>query len=1256
MRRSTTIIIVLCYRMLQIVYSFRPPRSRIIQVRRLISHFSVPLTKHSFYSSSPTQPSPSSSSRHGSNITPLDLSTIRASGIAKSIISRCSHLWEKKTAEPFDQYNLKDLLFKIFDISPETARRFIRVSELKPEDVLEILLGFQFDCGKPTIEARKVGYLWKIFKWAGSQHGDFKHLPQSCEVMATMLIRVGLLREVEYLLSTMEVRGFSLDSHEIFDNLIRGYVSAAELDRAISIYDRMRVLGLVPSRLCYCVLLDSLVRMNATQLALRVYMDMLERDFELTNAEMATFESVIKLLCRNGRIQEARTVTKKVLHLGLEPSGVVLNEIANGYCRKNDFEDLLSFYTEMSGTPDGLAGNRFVFYLCSNFGTERADKFMRELEHLGFCPDAATYGILIGWSCCEGRMKNAFIYLSEILSRCLIPDISSYNALISGLFKKGMWKHAQDILHEMVDKGISPNLSTFRVLLAGYCKTRQFDEAKGVVQQMVNCGLIQSSSMEDPLSNAFLILGFNPLAVRVKRDNDVGFFKKEFYDDLGNGLYLETDLDEYEKTLASVLEDSMVLDFNSLVVKECGDGNLKTALAMVDVMILWGQELSLLAFSVLVKRLCESHRYMMKIISLVEKMPESIDQLDQETLNLVVQAHSRKGFLYKGRIILDRMFQRHLIIKSETYTALIMGFCKEADWKGLLDCWDLARKDSWVPELKGCRLLVGSLCQLEMLKEAVELFETMLVSYPHLRSDICDVFLEKLCVTGNTSIAHVLVEELLRQGCMLDVTVYSHLMRGFCEENRLSEAFMIYNVVLSKQQAPCLDFEKSIEMKETCLRVRSSISISVHAALISGFCKAGKVGEAVNLFHDMLEGLATNGKTLNALVQGHCRENNLREVGELLGAMMRKNLSVSVSSYRKLVQLMCIEGKFLQALTLKELMLREGNYPCIIIYNILIFHLLTAGNDSLVCTLLNELQGKGLLPNEVTYNFLIYGFSKCKDMSSSMQYMTTMISKGFKPSSRSLKIVICHLLDAGDIEGALELSRSMELRGCFHGSVVQNAIIECLLSCGKLKEAENFLDCVTEMGLIPSNINYDNLIKRFCCCGRLAKAIDLLNIMLKKGSIPSPISYDYLIQGFCSNKKLDQAADFHAEVLERNLKPSIHTWNMLVDKFCEEGLTSEAEKLLATMVQIGETPTRGMYHSAINRYRLENNSRKAAELLQAMQQNGYEPDFETHWSLISTLFNSKDKDNSNSAQGFLSKLLAGSGFGWRKDINKVRKG
>ncbi|XP_061346932.1 pentatricopeptide repeat-containing protein At5g15280, mitochondrial [Gastrolobium bilobum] len=1241
--------------------------------KHILSSFSlIPTTHHHFSttitSSSPTHPSSPTSPLTFTNQnhnTQVDLSHVDFHGIAQSLLSKCSLLdnrVKERVNASSSSSSLKSHLLEVSTVIPEITRKFWRFSVLKPEHVLEILLGFQSECVRVGIQVEKVRSLWEILKWGDEKNMGFKHLLQSYEVMASLLVQVGLLREAEDLLFALEGRRISSDRHEIFDNLIEGYVERKELERAIFVYDSMKGRGMVPSRSCYRVLLDHLVQMKKTQLAFRVAFDMLDLSAPISGAEMNTLENVMILLCIYGKIQEARSMVKKVLPFNSEVSSFVFDEIAFGYCERKDFKDLLSFFVEVKCAPSVMAANRVINSLCGSYGVERAGMFMQELKSIGFSPNEVTYGILIGWSCHEGKMKNALSYLSVMLSKSFLPLIYTYNALISGLFKVGMLEHARDVLDEMIDKGTPPDISTFRVLIAGYCKSRRFDKVKNLIHEMESRGLIKLSLMENPLSKAFLILGLNPLSVRLKRDNDGRLSKTEFFDDIGNGLYLDADVDEYEKHITRVLEESVVPNFNSFVRKECSNNNPKNALVLVDEMLCWGQELLLPEFLKLVRQLCSSRSQIKSAIKLLEKMPRSAHKLDEETLNMVVQAYSKKGLLCKARIILDEMLQNNLHIKNVTYTAIFMTLCKKGNMKDLNYYWDIASRNKWIPGLEEFKHLLVHICHQKMLGEALRFLEIMLLLYPYLRLDICHVFLEVLSATGLAGIALVVLKQL--QHCfILDHAGYNNLIWGLCNEGKFSPAFTVLDDMLDRNLAPCLDvsillipqlckahrFDKAISLKDIILKEQPSFSHAVHCALVCGFCNMGNIGKADTLFRDMLsKGLGPNDELCNMLIQGHCQANDSRKVGELLGVAIRKSWELSLSSYRYLVRLMCMKGRVLFALNLKNLMLAQCPLDDLIIYNILIFYLLLARNSLVVNKILSEMEEKKVVLNDVGYSYLVYGFLQCKDLSSSLHYLTTMISKGLKPRNRSLRKVISTLCDAGELQKALELSQEMRLRGWMHDSFIQTAIVENLLFCGRIQEAENFLERMEEESLIPDNINYDYLIKRFCEYGRLNKAVHLMNIMLKKHNIPISTSYDFLIHGFCVQDKLDIALDFYSEMLNWNLKPGIETVEMLVQSLCQDGRTEQAEQFLVDMIHWGETPTRKMYYTVIKSYHMEKNLRKASELMQAMQENGYQPDFEMHWSLISNLSSAKMKDTDNGSKGFLSRLLSKSGFPQKK--------
>lgn len=1157
--------------------------------------------------------------------------------------------------------SLKDLLSDLSDAVPETTRRFRRFHALKPEHVLELLLGFESELGR----GGKVRALWEVFRWANGQYEGFKHHPQSYEIMATLLIREGMVKEAEHLLLEMEKDGDALLNNEVvFCGLIQRYVDGFDTRKAVMLFDWMRGKGLVPSTSCYQALVDHLVRVYRTEPAYRVCLDWMEveveesRDDVSFNMNIDRFGRVVELLCLDQRVQEARDLARKLVGLGCDPStSSMYSNICLGYSEKQDFEDLLSFLGEVKYRPDVFVGNRIVHSLCRRFGSERAYVYMEELRRLGFKPDEATFGILIGWCCHEGDLKRAFLYLSEITSKGLKPDVYSYNAILSGLFRKGLWEHTRCVVDEMKENGVLLGLSTFKIMVAGYCKARRFEEAKKIVNEML-------SKVEDPLTEAFSLVGFDPLAVRLKRDNGCGLSKAEFFDDLGNGLYLDTDLDAYEKKVNMVLDRSVLPEFNLLISGACDDGDLHTALSLLDEMPRWGQKLSRRGFTVLMKSLCASRSHARVSVSLMGKWPKLANQLDGETLNFLVREYCKKGLSRQSKLIFHRMAQMHHPVDNATYTSLISCFCKKETVSDVLSVWEAAGKGNWLPDLDSCGALWECLVQKGLVKEAVELFELL---YPLSQSKACSVFVEKLTALGFSRMAYSVVERLEgEKGCVVEEEeVYNHLIKGLCKDRNDSAAFAILDRMLDKKQVPSLgsclmlipllclanETEKAFSLAEEL----DSSSPVVYSALIEGLCLAGKMRDAENplLLLLLSNGVSLDNDIYGLMFRGYCKGNDLRRVEEVLGILVRKKVICSVESYREYVRRMCSEREFLSAISLKEfLLLGESSNPVggVIIYNLLIFYLFRAENATEVSKAVVEMRGRGLSPDETTLNFLVYGYYSCGEYSKSLEYLSSMISAGMKPNNRSLRVVISSLCDNGEVKKALDLWRVMESKGWSFGSssVVQTKIVESLISRGDMVKAEDFLTRATRDGVVAAPY-YDNLIKKLSGRGNLKIAVHLMNTMLKNRKIPDSSSYDSVIDGLLrfSSNRMDEAREFHTEMLELGLSPSISTWSGLVRKYCEACQVLESEGLIKSMVELGETvPSREMFKIVIVGFRAENNTVKASEMMEMMQKCGYEVDFETHWSLISNMSSCKEKKTPG--QGFLSRLLSGNGFAWKR--------
>ncbi|XP_039825956.1 pentatricopeptide repeat-containing protein At5g15280, mitochondrial-like isoform X5 [Panicum virgatum] len=158
------------------------------------------------------------------------------SGIGSLIISKCAHIFESRR-DTFDgKCSLQDVLKPGLWLSPETLRRFWRVSELKPEDYLDILIGF----GSSSGQVRNARFLWNLYRWASQQSKEFQHLPRSNETMVAILVDAHMLSQAESLLLSLDDHMALAVSSELFSRIIQAYSEACNLEKSVALYDYAR--------------------------------------------------------------------------------------------------------------------------------------------------------------------------------------------------------------------------------------------------------------------------------------------------------------------------------------------------------------------------------------------------------------------------------------------------------------------------------------------------------------------------------------------------------------------------------------------------------------------------------------------------------------------------------------------------------------------------------------------------------------------------------------------------------------------------------------------------------------------------------------------------------------------------------------------------------------------------------------------------------------------------------------------------------
>ncbi|KAK8970608.1 Pentatricopeptide repeat-containing protein [Platanthera guangdongensis] len=1151
----------------------------------------------------------------------------RSLGIGRAVISRCALSSEKKTDILLDNFSsLHEILTKYGNICPEITRGLWRVSALLPGDFFEMLTRLESGAHSSSV----VKFLWILFRWAPKQIGNFHHFSRSQERMISMLIQSQMLAEAESLiLWSSDPNGIFSNPSEIFSLIIQGYAENFLFRNAISLYNRARNGGFKLSCSCYRALLNQLVDMENSELALKVYLDMTESEKGFC-ADDRFLNFIVESLGKIGRIVEALNILRQARTAGVKASPAAIDAVIQAFCSKKDFEDILNFIKEWEHVPSTFVGNKVVSSICKMFGSDYARFFIEELKSIGFNFDDVTFGVLIVQCCTVGKLRDAFIYLSESYSRGIKLNAHTYNALISAGFKGGMCNVATEIFHEMLDRDILLDPSTYKILLAGYCKYRKFDEIKKFFDGGVDSCFISLAPGEDPISKAFRVLGLDCVGVKVKRDNDVRFPKAEFFDCLGNGLYVETNNYEYDCVLEKILVAAMNPDLDSSLSNECKLGNLDRALMVKNEVIQWGLELFPDTCSQFLKLMCSSSSHVKEAISFLDEKPDLWDQLDSDILNLVVQSLSTNGLVVHAKSVLDRLLKRGLMIDNATHNALILGFYNERKFQGVKDYVELLGGISYSPCSKDIEILVSCLCKSGMVEKMLLVFDSMTARYHDLVPTFFSVILREFSSTKLSSMGNVFLEEVFRRTHDLDIEFLVNCIETTCRE---SYQFLLHFLVSSGRT------EETLFLKQHVLSRRAGQANFVYSILLNEFCARRKLKEAAFHLQEMLaNGMLPDDKNLNAIVQEFCRQNHTKTALEILGKMLRSHVHLSISGYRSLVRQLCACGLLNGALNLQKLIQGKNASSSLIFQNILIFSLFQTKNSLLVDALLENIQESHSLGDSATYNILVYGYHKCGLVSKSVDLFYDMIYLGMRPNIRSLRTIICHLCRRGELQKAIELSNAMVSHGWKHDSRIQNSLAMSLISRTHLPEAIFLLHRLEERDLISEHVCYDPLIKELCVQGEVKNAVHLLNLMLKKGSVPSQSSYISVIHVFCIHKSFDKALDFHEEMLQKGFEPSKDSSYTLTRGLIECGRIDESRNILGSMIRFGVVPAGSMYNDIIRWYYAENNMEKASEVLMEMQRVGHVPNFDTHWSLIRNLSSTTGKEDHR--KGFLSSLLS----------------
>ncbi|QHO52997.1 Pentatricopeptide repeat-containing protein [Arachis hypogaea] len=286
------------------------------------------------------------------------------------------------------------------------------------------------------------------------------------------------------------------------------------------------------------------------------------------------------------------------------------------------------------------------------------------------------------------------------------------------------------------------------------------------------------------------------------------------------------------------------------------------------------------------------------------------------------------GGIGDARKVFDEMLDSGIAANSLTYSVLVGGFLRKKDIDGvkgmMCQLWEKMRVESEASmKMAAFANLVDSLCRGGFFNELFRIAKEFALGGSLCEDVAYGQMIDSLCKVGRYHAAARIVYIMRKRGLVPSVACYNYIIHGLSKDGDCMRAYQLleeaeFGFLLSEHtykvlvEALCqvLDVDKARKVLEHMLKLLNVLVLMLqsqcHAdvitlnTVINGFCKVGRIDEALTVLQDMLSGKfsAPNVVTFTTIISGLLDTARVDEAVELLHKVMPENgVRPSVATY-----------------------------------------------------------------------------------------------------------------------------------------------------------------------------------------------------------------------------------------------------------------------------------------------------------------------------------------------------------------------
>jgi len=316
-------------------------------------------------------------------------------------------------------------------------------------------------------QARDIDKVWSLWK----QMNGCKVVPTSVTLgcMVEALVANGYTSDAWQLVCKLQAEQSTrpLVNTIIYSSILKGFASARETAKVMTVYQEMKSQKISPNRITYNTIMNAFAQSGQMQRVPALLDDM-------TNAEPAvkpdivTYSTMVKGFCNSGNVDQALRVVKDMkVKGGCTPDEVIYNSLLGGCAKEHRCDDAL--------------------------------QLLQDMRECGIAPSNYTLSMLVKLMGRARRINQAFTILEDISNEHNLQiNIQVYTCLIQGCFNCGQAGRALEVHKKIIAEGVSPDAMTYSVLIRGCLQAGMVDKAADLARCACGCGPMEKCRGDPP--------------------------------------------------------------------------------------------------------------------------------------------------------------------------------------------------------------------------------------------------------------------------------------------------------------------------------------------------------------------------------------------------------------------------------------------------------------------------------------------------------------------------------------------------------------------------------------------------------------------------------------------------------------------------------------------------------------------------------------------------------------------------------------